>query len=156
MALWLSKRGHGTGRWMLMVAGLSGALAVFLGAFVAHGLADWLEGRGLDAETVERRLAQADTAVRYHLVHSVVLLFLFIAREGLGRRLALASGGLITAGIVLFSGSLYGLVLSNRVGFAMVTPIGGLAWIAGWLAIAWAGFRVWRAGAAPPASEGRH
>lgn len=146
MALSRSKRGYGGGRWMPMVAGLSGALAVFIGAFVAHGLADWLEGRGLDPETVARRLDQADTAVRYHLVHSVVLLFLYSIREALGRPSLVAAGWLMVAGIILFSGSLYGLVLSNHVGFAAVTPIGGLAWILGWLVVAWAGYLFWRSG----------
>lgn len=146
MALSRSTRGQGAGRWLPMAAGLFGALGVLIGAFVAHGLGDWLGGRGLDPETVERRLAQADTAVRYHLVHSVVLLVLFSTREPLGRRLMGAAGWLMTAGIVLFSGSLYALVLSNRVGFAVVTPIGGVAWIVGWIVVAVAGYRFWRAG----------
>lgn len=124
-----------------VVAGVLGGLGVLIGAGVAHGLAGWLAAQGMDAETIPRRLAQAETAVRYHLIHSVVLLVLFSLRDSLGRRGAVAAAVLMTAGILLFSGSLYLLVLLDQPRFGAIAPLGGMAWIAGWLVIAIAGYR---------------
>lgn len=129
-----------------VIAGVLGGLGVLLGAGVAHGLAGWLAEQGVDAETIPRRLAQADTAIRYHLIHSVVLLVLFGLRDSLGRRSVVAAAALMTAGILLFSGSLYFLVLLDEPRFGAITPLGGMAWIVGWLLIAVAGYRSRRVG----------
>lgn len=112
-----------------VVAGaVLGAIGVVAGAFGAHGL----KGR-LDPD----QLASFETAVRYQLVHALALLALGALQrtgvEGLG-----AAGWLMLVGTVLFSGSIYGLVLDGPRWLGPVTPLGGAALIAGWAAAAWA------------------
>jgi uncharacterized membrane protein YgdD (TMEM256/DUF423 family) len=100
-------------------------LGVVLGAFGAHAL----RGRVDDA-----MLAVWETGVQYHLVHALALLIVAVARpQG---RLGAAAGPLFAAGIVLFSGSLYALVLTGTRLWGAVTPLGGLAFILGWLVLA--------------------
>ena len=108
------------------VAAVLGALAVAAGAMGAHAL----EG----AVTAER-LAVWETAAEYHLFHAIVILVLALQPEGQDSpqwRLSLLG---FTVGIVLFSFSLYALVLSGITQFAMVTPFGGLVLIASWLSL---------------------
>lgn len=105
------------------VAAVVGFLGVALGAFGAHGLHDLLAKNG--------RLDNWETAVHYHLVHAVVLLV--IARSAPAHRLAFA---LFLAGIVIFSGTLYLLALTNFRWLGAITPLGGLALLGGWLALA--------------------
>ena len=73
------------------------------------------------------------TAVQYHAWHALGLLAVGLQPEGTWMR---AAGWLLAAGIVLFSGSLYALALGAPKGAGMVTPIGGLAFILGWIAFA--------------------
>lgn len=110
--------------WILVAAG-SGALAVALGAFGAHALADRL-GEG--------PLETWRTATHYHLLHSVALLALALYGASTGRAVA-APAWLWTAGLALFSGSLYLLVLTEQRWLGPVTPIGGLCLIAGWMSL---------------------
>ncbi len=122
-------------RTPLIVAAVAGALAVLIGAFGAHGLPDWLAKIGVDAETLPRRLAQFDTGARYHLAHAIVLLGMIalpVKRSAAWRW----SFWLFVAGIVLFSGSLYVLVLTNTSWLGAITPIGGVCWIIAWVLIA--------------------
>jgi uncharacterized membrane protein YgdD (TMEM256/DUF423 family) len=111
----------------ISVAAISGTVAVVLGAFGAHGL----RGR-VGAE----QLAAWTTATQYHLLHSVVLLALALFAVETGRSMRL-TGGLFTAGIVLFSGSIYLLVLTEQRWLGPVTPLGGLCLIAGWASLLW-------------------
>ena len=108
-------------------AALSGALMVVAGAFGAHAL----EG------TLTPRLATVfETGVRYQAWHTLALLAVLAwraARPLAGQRLAL---GLWAAGMGLFSGSLYALALTGMGRLGMVTPLGGVLLIAGWLALA--------------------
>ena len=98
---------------------LSGAAAVAFGAFGAHALGG----------TVEPKLLKTwETAAHYHLVHSVAVLVARNSNRGY-------AAGLFSAGIVLFSGSLYALVLTGQRKLGAITPIGGLCMIAGWLAL---------------------
>ncbi|KAL2161081.1 hypothetical protein VTH06DRAFT_8794 [Thermothelomyces fergusii] len=98
-----------------------GAAAVGLGAFGAHGLKKRISDPA--------KLANWSTAAQYQLVHSVALL---VASSNP------VAGGLFTAGMTMFSGSLYALTLdAERFRFlGPVTPLGGLCLIAGWLALA--------------------
>ena len=107
----------------LRIAALTGFLAVALGAFGAHALKrTFLEnGQG----------HIWDTAAHYHLVHAVVLLVL--ALRGTVARLPFV---LFSAGIVIFSGSLYLLAATNVKWLGAITPIGGLCLLAGWLTLA--------------------
>jgi len=94
-------------------------LAVVLGAFGAHTLRSTLELRGT--------LQTWQTAVLYHLIHAVALLVL--ALYGASNR---GAWWLLFAGILLFSGSLYAIALTNMPWLGPVTPLGGLCFLAGW------------------------
>ena len=106
----------------LKATAILGALGVGLGAFGAHGLQDLLVSHG--------RLDTWETAVFYHLVHTVVLLILCLVNGW--RPLAWT---LFTGGVLIFSGSLYVLCLTQLNWLGAITPIGGLALIGGWLAL---------------------
>jgi uncharacterized membrane protein YgdD (TMEM256/DUF423 family) len=112
--------------WILAVAGVLGLLGVALGAFGAHALKETLETH---ATTDIWR-----TAVLYQLVHAVALLALATGR--LGALPGVTSvGGCWLAGVVLFSGSLYGLALGGPKFLGPVTPVGGLCFLVGWALI---------------------
>jgi uncharacterized membrane protein YgdD (TMEM256/DUF423 family) len=117
----------------MVIAALSGALSVALGAFGAHAL----EAR-LSAEL----LRTFETGVRYQFYHTLALLAVVVA---IGRwpasNLPPVAGWLFVAGIVVFSGSLYLLVMTGARWLGAVTPIGGAAFIAGWLLLALAAWR---------------
>jgi uncharacterized membrane protein YgdD (TMEM256/DUF423 family) len=106
---------------MRLIAGLTGALGVAAGAFGAHAL---------KGAITPERLATWNTGAHYHLLHAIVLLLLATAAP---RRRGAFS--LFTAGIVLFSGSLYALVLLDLPVLGAVTPFGGVALILGWLSL---------------------
>ncbi len=105
-----------------------GGLGVAAGAFGAH----FLQGR-----LTPERMYVFSTGVWYHLIHGLVLLIVaWATTRWRGTAIKLA-GWLFLAGTVLFSGSLYLLSLTAIRAFGFVTPLGGLAFIAGWLALAW-------------------
>ncbi|NID16799.1 DUF423 domain-containing protein [Luteibacter yeojuensis] len=107
-----------------VLVGLAGASAVAFGAFGAHALRATLDAAAL---------ATWHTGVEYHFWHALAL-FVAVAGlpEGRARKFAIAS---FAAGIVLFSGSLYALALGAPRMVGAITPIGGVAFIAGWLAL---------------------
>ncbi len=107
------------------VAAFSGGLAVMAGAFGAHGL----QGR-VDPD----QLSAWRTASQYHLLHSVVLLALGLFALQSGRAIQVPAI-LFTSGVVLFSGSIYLLVLTQLHWLGPVTPMGGLCLVAGWLSL---------------------
>jgi len=114
-----------------VVGSLALAAAVMLGAFGAHGL----RGR-LDAYA----MGIYERAVFYHFVHALGLLVVpILPRVGLTTpQAAWWVCALLASGIVLFSGSLYALALSGVRILGAVTPLGGVAFIAAWLVLAWA------------------
>ena len=108
------------------VAGISGGLAIALGAIGAHAM----KNRS-DAMRETWRIGNF-----YHLVHSIVLFQLAISPQ-LNPRKRKIAGILFTSGIVLFSGSCYAVVLMNeRKPYSQAAPIGGMSLIFGWLALA--------------------
>ena len=113
-------------RSSLIAAGaLNGAFAVAAGAFGAHGLRERLAPRALEI---------FETAARYQMYHALaIVLCAALAGTVAGARL---SGWLLQAGIVLFSGSLYALALTDVKVLGAITPFGGLAFIAGWVWLA--------------------
>lgn len=123
---------------ILLTCGITGSLAVILGAYSAHGLEGYLLGTELDLETVTRRLTQFETGVRYQLVHTLAMLGLAALPFGTTKAKRVAFG-LLLAGCVLFSGSLYLLVFLNLPVLGAITPLGGLSWILGWIWIAFLG-----------------
>ena len=121
---------------LFLISGLLGAAGVVLGALGAHGLHEQLLQR--------QATGIWQTAVLYHLVHTVALLALASQNRGAAERLSAAMAGASacwTGGIVLFSGSLYALALGAPRAFGPVTPAGGLLLLAGWLLVALGGLR---------------
>ncbi|MFC2972138.1 DUF423 domain-containing protein [Azotobacter bryophylli] len=120
-------------RGFLLLAAFFGFTGVALGAFAAHGLR---------ARLSSEYLAVFQTGVNYQLIHALALLAVALLAQHLPGRLAMFAGSLFTLGILLFSGSLYLLTLSD-LKLGIVTPIGGLAFLGGWLCL---GLAAWRLG----------
>jgi uncharacterized membrane protein YgdD (TMEM256/DUF423 family) len=121
-----------TARFVLAAAALAMFLAVGAGAFGAHALRSRLTP---DLSAVWQ------TAVQYHAWHALGLFGIGVLMlQWPGRGSLAVAAWLLLAGIVLFSGSLYALALTGVRGLGAVTPIGGVAFLAGWLAMAWACF----------------
>ena len=120
------------GRW-LAFAGVSGLIAIAIGAFGTHVLAGRLPPTAL---------SWIATGTGYQMTHSLALLAVaLLSRERLGRSQAVElAGWCFVAGIVLFSGSLYVLALTGAGPVAWLTPIGGGAFMIGWAALARQGF----------------
>jgi uncharacterized membrane protein YgdD (TMEM256/DUF423 family) len=105
-------------------------LAVILGAFGAHGLKDRLDAYSMDVY---------QKAVFYHFIHALgVLIVSLMPKAGyLSQTQSTWICGFLTAGIALFSGSLYVLAVTRIPMLGAITPFGGLSFIAGWLMLAW-------------------
>lgn len=112
----------------LTLASLSGMTAVILGAFGAHALKDRLD---------DYSMGVFETAVQYHFYHSLALLAVgIIALQQPQTSLLKSSGWLFFLGILVFSGSLYTLSITGVKWLGAITPLGGLAFIAGWACLA--------------------
>jgi uncharacterized membrane protein YgdD (TMEM256/DUF423 family) len=125
-----------------VVGALLAATGVALGAYGAHGLENGLRALGREAD-LAKRLAWFETGVRYQLYHALGLLAIAALAanvNGAGLRVA---GAAFVLGIVLFSGSLYGMTFLGEEWrkLGMITPLGGLAFIIGWVAVAVAAWR---------------
>lgn len=115
----------------IQLAGILGALAVGIGAFGAHGLEPILEANG--------RTDTFETAVKYHFYHALAILAVAIWLQLQPERSLLAKAiGAWLLGILIFSGSLYILSLSRISWLGAVTPLGGVAFMVGWLMLVWA------------------
>jgi uncharacterized membrane protein YgdD (TMEM256/DUF423 family) len=117
-------------RVFLVIGALSGFLGVAGGAFGAHALRDRLSPEMLDV---------FKTGVTYQMYHALALLAVgvLLARLSIDGSVWLnAAGWLFVVGTVLFSGSLYLLSLTGTTWLGAITPLGGLAFLAGWLALA--------------------
>ena len=113
----------------LMLSAISGLLAVILGAFGAHGL------KGKIADNL---LSAFQTGVHYQMFHALALLglsLLLLQLSSNAPKAIVVAGYFWVAGIVLFSGSLYGLALSGPSWLGPITPLGGLLLILGWLSL---------------------
>lgn len=115
-------------RVYLIAGALAAALGVAAGAFGAHAL---------EGTVPADRMATFETAVLYHLVHALALVAVGWAARTWSHLSIHWAGACFLAGLVLFSGSLYLLVLTDRGWLGAVTPLGGLAFVAGWLLLAW-------------------
>lgn len=109
----------------IVVAAVLGTISVMAGAFGAHGLRE---------SVTPERLAAWHTASHYALVHSGALLALALYASATGRSVTIPAS-LFTAGIALFSGSIFGLVLLEWRVLGPLTPIGGVLLIAGWASL---------------------
>ena len=108
---------------LLLVGALAGFLAVALGAFVAHALR---------ARLSPEMLAVFETGVRYQMYHALAILLVGLILGRFDGWMIRAAAWAFTAGIVLFSGSLYLLALTGATILGAITPIGGLAFLIGW------------------------
>ena len=116
----------------LLVAALLGFVAVAAGAFGAHAL---------EPRVTPHALEVWKTAAHYHLIHAVLLAAISLPGLPLNGRAAGAARWCLLTGILVFSGTLYGYVLSGERVLALITPAGGLSLMAGWIAIAVAAAR---------------
>ena len=119
-------------RFFFVIGALSAFAAVALGAFAAHGLR---------ARVPPEMLTVFETGARYHMYHALGLIAVaWATSRGFGAG-ATAAGWLFLAGTILFSGSLYLMTLTGQRWLGAITPFGGACFLAGWLALAVAGWR---------------
>lgn len=118
----------GISRWILVTGAGFAMLAVLIGAFAAHGLKQVLDAYSLGL---------IETAARYQMYHALALLIaaVFSTIPQFPTRCLKLAAIAFTLGIVLFSGSLYLLALSGIKWLGAITPLGGVAFILGWLAL---------------------
>jgi uncharacterized membrane protein YgdD (TMEM256/DUF423 family) len=116
--------------WLwIRLGAILGALAVAIGAFGAHGLKDRLEAL--------HTTATFETAAHYHLIHALALVGVgLVAVAGRSGPAVSVAGWGFTLGVLFFSGSLYALAVTGIKMFGAITPIGGVAFIVGWIALA--------------------
>lgn len=119
-------------RLFFALGALLAGLGVAAGAFGAHGLRDRLSAE---------MLAIFETGVRYHLIHALALLITAWASTRWSSGLVSGAGWLFVVGVVVFSGSLYLLSLTETRWLGAITPIGGVAFVVGWFLLAWAALR---------------
>lgn len=118
----------------LILGSINGFLAVALGAFAAHGLRNTISPELLNT---------FQTGVQYHMYHALALLGVgLLALYYPAQSAVRLSGWLFVLGIVLFSGSLYVLALSGIRWLGAITPLGGVAFLAGWTLLAWSMLRL--------------
>jgi len=113
------------------IAAILGGLSVAAGAFASHALREKIS---------ERSLEIFDTGARYQMYHALALLLiaLLISRTTSPQPMLVASGWLFIIGIAIFSGSLYALSLTGLKYLGAITPLGGVAFLVGWGALAFA------------------
>jgi uncharacterized membrane protein YgdD (TMEM256/DUF423 family) len=116
----------------LGIAAINGGLAVLAGAFAAHGLKGWLDAQALEV---------FETGARYHMYHALAMGLAAVTPRGTITAYANVAAALFLAGIILFCGSLYLLALTNMPQMGLVTPVGGVAFLAGWAALAMAAWK---------------
>ena len=110
--------------WIVRLAALSALLSVAFGAFAAHGAKD------------ARAAELLHTGALYQMTHALAV-FAWLAVRSAGGKAGPWTPGLFLGGTVLFSGSLYAMAFGAPRVLGMVTPLGGLAFMAGWLLLAW-------------------
>lgn len=119
-------------RTFFVIGSVSGFLSVVLGAFAAHGLKSQLSAEMLSA---------FETGVRYQMYHSLALFVVGYALGIYARREFAIAGWFFVGGILLFSGSLYALAMTETTWLGAVTPLGGLAFLSGWVVL---GYGFWK------------
>lgn len=112
----------------VLLAAVNGFLGVTLGAFAAHSLAAYFSDK-------PRLEANFKTGVQYHFYHALALLGVAWASSEWPSGFISAAGWLFLLGIILFSGSLYILSLTGKRWLGAITPLGGVAFLAGWVCL---------------------
>ncbi len=128
------------GRVFLLIGSLAATISVLAGAFGAHGLSDVLGSRA----------GVYETAARYHMYHALAIVLVGLLLNSDERASLRFAGWSFLAGILVFSGSLYGLAITGTTWLGAAAPVGGIAFAIGWILM---GVGVWRrmATAEPPA-----
>ena len=122
---------NSTQRFYLRVAGITGCLAVIIGAFGAHGL---------EARLSEDMLDIYETGVKYHFYHALALTALALAPTAIWtQRSTVWAARMFLLGILIFSGSLYTLAITEIRWLGAITPLGGAAMIVGWICLVFSG-----------------
>ena len=116
-------------RFWIATGALLAGIAVTAGAVGTHVLKETIK-------LPDSELATYEIAVRYQMYHSLALVLVGLIAAQRGSRLLSAAGVAFLLGIVLFSGGLYAWLASGSTPFIQVVPLGGLAWILGWLVLA--------------------
>jgi uncharacterized membrane protein YgdD (TMEM256/DUF423 family) len=119
-------------RVFFVIGALSALLGVATGALGAHGLKSRMSAE---------MLSVFEVGVRYQIYHAFALMAAAWAQTMWPSRLVTAGGWFFVLGTILFSGSLYLLSVYGVRWFGALTPLGGLAFMAGWVCLAWAGWR---------------
>ncbi|EJN02718.1 DUF423 domain-containing protein [Herbaspirillum sp. YR522] len=119
-------------RILVVVGAVNMFIAVCCGAFGAHGLKKMLS---------EELLAVWHTAVTYQVMHALGMIAVALLMPRFGGACLSWAGNLMLAGIVIFSGSLYLLALTGTRILGAITPIGGVAFLAAWVLVAWAAYK---------------
>jgi uncharacterized membrane protein YgdD (TMEM256/DUF423 family) len=109
---------------LLAAGAINALLAVAAGAFAAHGLKSRLDRTALDI---------FETGARYQMYHALGIILCALLATSTAR----TAGWILQIGIAIFSGSLYALALTDVKSLGAITPIGGLAFLAGWAYLAW-------------------
>ncbi len=125
-------------RWLL-VAAITGALSVVIGAFGAHAVPNYLESRAFDEVAIANRLDDFHTAARYHTYAALFLVGLALVMDRLTTRAIAVAAWCMLIGVIVFSGAVYAVALvpdDMRRTFGMLAPIGGSLMIAAWVALA--------------------
>jgi uncharacterized membrane protein YgdD (TMEM256/DUF423 family) len=119
-------------RTLVAIGALNMFIAVGCGAFGAHGLKKMIS---------EEMLVIWHTAVTYQFIHALGMIAVALLMPRMGGAALRWAGQLMLAGIVVFSGSLYLLALTGTRILGAITPLGGVAFLAAWLLVAWAAFK---------------
>lgn len=120
------------GKYLLMLAALSGFAAVAMGAFGAHIMRHRLE---------PYLFSVYQTAVMYHMFHALALMSLAACGNAIPSKALAIVGLAFIVGTVFFSGSLYGISMLGLRWLGPITPLGGVSWLFGWLTLAWYSLR---------------
>lgn len=119
-------------RILVLLGSINMFIAVAAGAFGAHGLKKMLS---------EEMLSVWHTAVTYQVMHALGMIAVALLMPKFGGAALNWAGNLMLIGIVIFSGSLYVLALTGTSILGAITPIGGAAFLAAWLLVAWSAYR---------------
>ena len=126
-------------RVLIIIAALSGAISVAIGAMGAHSLPKRLEAQGFNQEQIDKKLHQCELATRYQMFHALGVLVLAATQYVTRSRLAMASAVLMLLGTVGFSGGLYSMVFADEIIHWSIVPIGGMLFILSWICLASSG-----------------
>lgn len=120
----------------IVIGAVVALCGVALGAFGAHGLKSMLSSGDLDVSQQIKLLHDWDVAARYQMYHALAILAVGIVAQRSPNRWLHAAGALFCIGVLIFSGGLYVYVLTGAKLWAMIVPIGGVAFLIGWFSFA--------------------